>query len=258
MIEPGQVKRFIAAVEAAIKECDEAVVENRTFREVHDELRDLYRPCTDLDLSIGRVRARIETLSPAAMREIERVAPRALAGLRTPWAAVARRGKNTDPMQSEEPTVEDCGFRAWARIADGEELIRALQVIVASGAMIVPGRNRRTGKRSRPRIELRIMGHVRGGFSRKNKGGRPTEIESSLRLIGRLAQSWQKATGAFPEAGRSDRTPFGELVYFVFDWVGAGSPEHALRQWWSEIRRVESLSTNRPRLELTEPLQVHW
>ena len=58
-----------------------------------------------------------------------------------------------------------------------------------------------------------------------------------LTLIGGLAHAWERTTGAFPIAGRSDQTPFGDLVHSVFQWLGLddGEAVYALRTFWKEV-----------------------
>ena len=73
----------------------------------------------------------------------------------------------------------------------------------------------------------------------KNKGGRPSDSDPRLTLIGHLAHEWEKATGTFPEPGRSDHTGFGELVYSVFQWLREPGAEYALRRFWEQIRYFE-------------------
>src|SRR5262249_44162151 len=111
------------------------------------------------------------------------------------------------------------GFMAWAKQAEDAKLVTALETLSADGAEIVKGRNRGENKRSRPRLEPRVLGLVRGSGQRKPKGGRPSE-DARQKLVMFLACDWQLATGQTLAVGRSDKSGFGDLVHSVFQWLG--------------------------------------
>lgn len=209
-----------------------------TFRETHNSLRDLWLLAHEDDPPVAQIRARIEQLPPLALAELDRLAPRVIARLFEPWTPHLRRG-----VPRKHPIVEDAlpegGFREWAKHADGEKLVRAVQVLAGRGAVIVPGRSRGRNKRSGRRVEPYVMNVARGANDQKPVGGRPSDLDIKFLLIGSLADSWERATGEFPERGRSDHSGFGELVHSVFQWLGEPGAEYALRQFWEQVRYYE-------------------
>ena len=54
-----------------------------------------------------------------------------------------------------------------------------------------------------------------------------------------LAVAWRSITGLEVRSGRSDRTPFGDLVHHVFCWLGLETAEQSLRRFWDEVRSAE-------------------
>ncbi len=231
--------KFVVAIEASINAfCAERDASELTFREKHDQLRQLWLLAHEDDPPVGQIRARIEQLALSALAELDRHAPQVIPRLFEPWPALARRGNpRNDPIVAE--ALREGGFREWAKDADGEKLVRAVQVLAAGGAVIVPGRSRGGGKRSRARIEPRVMGVARGGPDPRNKGGRSSGLFARLTLVGHLAHDWENATGTLPKPSRSDHTGFGDLVHSVFQWLGEPGAEYALRRFWNEIRYFE-------------------
>jgi hypothetical protein len=140
---------------------------------------------------------------------------------------------------NEEAALGTGGIRAWAAIASDEALVRAIQTLPpVTGVVAAQGRSRGGGKRSRSRVEPSIYRVARGADNRIAGSGRRTYLDFKFLLIGRLAIAWERATGDFPSAGRSDETGFGDLVHSVFQWLGMdGQAEYALRQYWKEFYR---------------------
>jgi len=171
----------------------------------------------DDDPAIAVLRARIKGLPRKAVEHMDRRAPIVIAHL----------------FPTEPPVTR---FQQWATDADPAMLIAATRALSAEGGRIVPGRSRGAGKRSKPRLEPRIMGEVRGAGAGRHRGGRPTN-EDHRTLIMHLALDWLLATGEPPKPGRSDGTGFGELAHNVFEWLTLpeGSPAHALRQYWASV-----------------------
>lgn len=209
-----------------------------TFREAHDALRGLWLLAHEDDPPVAQIRARIEQLPSSALAELDRRAPQVIPRLFEPWPALARRGNPRNDPLVEEAWLEG-GFREWAKKADGEKLVRAVQVLAGRGAMIVSGRSRGRNKRSGRRIEPIVMNEARGADDQKPDGGRPSNLDLKLLLIGSLADSWERATGKFPERGRSDHLGFGDLVHSVFQWLCEPGAEYALRRFWERIRYFE-------------------
>ena len=231
--------KYVIAIEASINAfCAEWEEPKLTFREKHDELRELWLLAYDDDPPVAQIRARIQRLSAPAMAEIDRLIWQVIPKLFEPWPALTRGSSpKTEPFAEE--VLREGGFRAWAAVADGEHLVQAVQLLAGSGAVIVPGKSLGGGKRSRPRIEPFVMGEARGMPEHKHKGGRPSDSDPRLVLIGHLAHEWENATGRFPERGRSDHMGFGELVHLVFQWLGEPGAEYALRRFWQRIRYFE-------------------
>ena len=66
--------------------------------------------------------------------------------------------------------------------------------------------------------------------------GRPRD-DAALALIADLAADWHCATEEIPAPGRSDKTPFGELVFRIFAWLDLPDASGALRRYWREYKR---------------------
>lgn len=145
---------------------------------------------------------------------------------------ICRRPRShRDPSALPEDTIDD-SFIEWADSASGEKVIRAIQVL--SGARLVPGRRRPNEKRSHRHVEPVILGQAHGAVDIKPKGGRPV-AEPRQMLITNLAFDWLGATGSMPQPGRSDHTGFGQLAYFVFDWLHEPGAERAMRDYWRRV-----------------------
>jgi hypothetical protein len=107
---------------------------------------------------------------------------------------------------------------------------------ISEGGIIVPGRNRASGKQSAKRLEPIIMGIARGSNYNSTAGGRPNGADEE-RLVSYLAVDWALATGKLPERGRSSETAFGELVHHVFSWTTKSEPDQALRRYWDAFEQ---------------------
>ena len=125
-------------------------------------------------------------------------------------------------------------FLSWAKHADAEGLVNMIRVCGADGAELV-SRSRGGGRRSEPRMEPLIFGHVRGAIDNDIKGGRPRHSPQDD-LVMHLAIDWSIATGATPSPGRSDHRGFGDLVHCVFQWLEEPSPDQALRRYWKVVK----------------------
>lgn len=171
------------------------------------------------DPSIGQIRARVSALPDGAIRHLERRAANQSFG------TTADAGSGLD-------------IRHWAQTAERGELIAQLRLWLLDGGILAEGRKRPGGKQSAPSFAPIILGGGRGtGIAQKIKGGRPRK-DDLVTLIGFLAVDWLQATGLEPDPGRSDGTPFGDLVHTVFGWLGF--PEQAtqaLRTYWNLKQR---------------------
>ena len=196
-----------------------------TLREAHDALRSVWRLAHQDGPSIGLLRIRVKALPEGAIAYVNGRAKRLITRL--------------FPGDSA-----DTGFLAWAERADGEKLVRALQILTAEGGKLAD-RSRGRGKRSQSHLEPMIFGKVRGIGAKKCKGGRPSK-DAQHELVMNLALDWTSATGNPPEPGRSDRTGFGDLAHSVFQWLlpeeqAAGAASYALRWHWSEVKKAHSV-----------------
>jgi len=215
-------ERLVHGLEGSIQHFLTAVPEGN-FRDSHNALRDLWQLSHQNDPPVGVIRARIQSLPEKALERLELRWPRVMAAL----------------FPAKGPTPR---FQTRAASADREMLIAATRALSAEGERIVPGRSRGAGKRSAPRLEPFIMGETRGAGTRHHHGGRPKD-ESYQSLIMRLALDWLSATGEPPKSGRSDHTGFGDLCHCVFQWLNLpeGSATHALRQYWTTVKKYKAL-----------------
>jgi hypothetical protein len=178
LIEP--VDKFLGRIRASINAflCAER---ETPLRESHDALRKLWQLAHDPDPAIGQLRSRLRSLPPRALHYIDGRARRVI-----PRLFVGNSCEN--------------GLIAWADVASGDMLVRAVRVLSAEGGRPIPGRLRAKGKRSTAHLEPVIFGQARGALGAKPKGGRP-------------------------QSGRSDGTGFGQMVHLVFDWLQEAGAE---------------------------------
>lgn len=204
-----------------------------TYREKHDLLRELWRLAEQPDPPIGQIRARLKKLPAEVLADIEERAERR-------W-----------PVYFEEPAPATPS-QGWLAEVPAEKLVKILPPGISCGGIMVPGRGRESGRRSRAQFEPMILGVVRGSRpsskpatvervpNRTEVGatpnGRPRD-EAALQLISFLAADLTLATGQRPVPGRSDKTPFGDVVHQVFGWLGLPDATGALRRYWREWRQ---------------------
>jgi hypothetical protein len=182
----------------------------------HAHLQHLVQLLTSSrDLSVGLVRTRVATLHPAMVRRIE-----------------ARAAHLAESISAFEPIA--LGFKSWARSAPAAELIPMLERLLVQGGQFVSGRNRPKGKQSAPRFERAIAARPNTPKNEEGyAGGRPIHHDLQL-LVSFLAIDWLLSTGLQPDRGRSDKVPFGALVFMVFGWIGKeDKAAHSLRVYWS-------------------------
>jgi hypothetical protein len=212
LIEPfGQ---FVDRVEASIDAFRRAD-RDEIYRDAHDALRRLWQLSHDPDPGIGQLRSQVRRLSPRALRYVE------------------DRARIVIPRLFPGDSL-DTGFIGWVDRAPGQKVVHAIRVLSAQGARLVPGRRRRNAKRSAEHVEPVILGQTRGAADTKPKSGRPV-AEARHMLVANLALDWLIATGSMPQAGRSDHTGFGQLVYLVFDSLHEPGAERALRDHWRQV-----------------------
>src|SRR6516164_301419 len=200
-----------------------------SFRSTHDALRKLWFFSHQEDPPVWKLRKLIAELPPRALEEIDRRAPVVIARLLgIPMARLLL----CTPYDSGFPR-----FREWARTADPAVLVPAARVLSADSAERVEGGRCGPDRRSAAYLEPRIMGEVRNLGPLLDHGGRPKPV-ARQELIRDLAGDWRRATGQEPRSGRSDCSPFGALVYVVFEQLGLSgyTAERALRQHWKEVK----------------------
>jgi hypothetical protein len=143
--------------------------------------------------------------------------------------------------------------KGWLAQVPEDKLLRILPHSISNGGQWALGRGRGSRRRSRSQYEPMILGVVRGsqlpsklatgqeagGRSRADArpSGRPSD-DAGLQLISFLAFDWALATEQRPVPGRSDKTPFGDLVHQVFGWLGLPNATGALRRYWREWARA--------------------
>ena len=211
-----------------------------TDRQVYDAIRDLWMLADQADPPIGQIRARIQDLPERVTRQYDHLASQEIP--RFYEADLPSRfgdGEQSTMPEEEATALRDGRFRAWAQIAKPEALIYAIQTLATTGAVIIPGRSRGNGKRSRSTAEPYIGGYARGSGKAMPSGGRPSNLGFKISLIGNLYQSWERITGTEPAAGRGDRTGFGDLVHSVFQWLGIETEaEYASRRFWEKFSKA--------------------
>jgi hypothetical protein len=228
--------RAVAATMSACRAENAEGAGAATFRAKHDSLRALWRFADQPDPPVGQIRARLKELPPEVLADIEERAERR-------W-----------PVYFHEPAPAAL-TAGWLANVPPEKLVEILPPSISYGGGLIPGRSRGSGQRSRPSYEPMIMGVVRGS-------GRPSRLETAgrielmadgdaiangrprddaaVRLISFLAVDWTLVTEQRPVRGRSDKSPFGDLVHQVFGWLGLPDAAGALRRYWREFaQRVE-------------------
>ena len=225
-LSSSQMTAFVSDIREDTATFEKAKEETKRFRETHNQLRRLWEVAADESPQLELLLEAIRDLSRDATAYVNRRFPNVM-----------------ERLLGEQPKEID--FKSWAQTAGAETLARVSRLVAAEGAEIVPGRSRGRGKRSRPRVAPVVMGITRGNSTGAPHGGRPNN-ELMIELIMRLALSWLGATGKEPKRGRGDNTGFGNLVFLVFEGLclldkeGEESGVHALRQYWSRVRRVRA------------------
>ena len=231
------VERLIDAVQASMATFSQAVPRS-TRRERHDALRALVRMADEEDPPVGMIRACIAKLSDFDVAEAEERAHRL-------WSR----------MCCGEGLGSDFNLIAWSKTAPVAKLLEVVRTLFSDGGVVVQGRARPSGKRSKPHLEPLALGHARGAnspsrakaeasaTSPENRPplpgtGRP-RADAKDALVMYLAIDWALMTGLGPERGRSDRSAFGALVHHVFGWLDLGTAEQSLRRYWDKVQNAE-------------------
>ena len=231
------VERLVNAVQTSMATFSQAVPRS-TRRERHDALRALVHMADEEDPPVGLIRARISKLAAVDIADAEERA-RAL------WSRMFR----------DEGLVSDFNLIAWSKTAPVAKLLEVVRALFSDGGVVVQGRARPRGKRSKPHLEPYVLGQARGAnspsrtkaeasaTSPENRpplpgNGRP-RADAEDALVMYLAIDWALITGLESQPGRSDQKPFGDLVHRVFGWLDLGTAEQSLRRYWDEVQDAE-------------------
>ena len=223
---PEQRRGLIEAVSCSMRAYDALVSGPVSFRELHNALSDLWKLLAQDDPTVGLIRARVPKLPPEALKLMDR---------RADWLWPKIFGQ----------ALSGGGVLDWSATANPADLIRGLRLIIADGAAPVPGRRRPGGRQSRASIQPDILGVVRGSLkngSGSKFNGRPPE-RAADQFVMWLALDWLHATGEPPKPGRSDRTPFGDLVGHVFSWLDLDNASSAMRRYWRSVTAQDPSTT---------------
>lgn len=194
-----------------------------TRRLTHDALRRLWRYSHRDDCDARRLKIWVKLLPGDGLSHME------------------RRAKTVIPRLFPGESL-DKGFLEWAQTAEPKDLVKAIRVLSAEGAVRVSGRRCVSGKQSRTRLEPLVFGHARGAGGSKLLGGRPKHGAQD-RLVLNLSLDWLEATGQAPTGGRSDHTGFGDLVHTVFESMGERGATQALRRYWAARQTMQAAKT---------------
>jgi hypothetical protein len=236
--------RFIRDIERSIDQFQRNAEGKGTFREAHDALRALCQRCNLEKPPIKVLRDEFKKLPRKAIESL------------------ALRARVAIPRLFDDETIADdvldprdrlaARLLAWVAGADDQMFAVALRALCSGGDLVVPGRSRGGGKRSRPRMEPKIMGVARGTDTHGSRDGNPTQ-DAHHDLVMCLALDWLHATGQQPPKGRDDKRGFGDLVHSVFDWLVVTSDPrqaamYALRRYWDTVKAQKEAAP------FTEPL----
>lgn len=234
---PKELDDFISRIENSIETYHATSGKRPTYRQTHDQLRRLYAlayralsnevddDSDNRDLRVGgdgdAVRVRDGSLRrgegdvgdhPAGEATAATIRA-ALNSLGSDAVAyLSGRARRLIPRMFPGETAEQ-GILRWAEDASGPKLIEAAFGLTSHGGRFV------NPSRGPHRLEPIIMGKARGDDENNNKGGRPKN-DALQKLVRHLAFDWSQLTGDLPETTRSDATGFGDLVYWVIDWIG--------------------------------------
>ena len=202
-----ETERFVASILLSITAWRHMASLDGTGRDAADALRGLWLLAAAEDPPVGQIRSRVAKLPSLALANVE------------------RRARFLWPVLFGEP-LPASGIVGWSKDAETSALVSGLRVVIAFGATLKPGRQRANGRRSRTHIEPHVLMVVRGG--------RPSK-DAAEWLVTMLAADWLAATGGVPLSGRSDKTPFGELVHHVFGWLELDGADATLRRYWDSV-----------------------
>ena len=232
---PGDTDAFVAEIQTAIGRYYQSKAEDPRRRSAREDLRDLFMACGD-EQNIPKIRRRFAQLPLLAREELLRRA----------------KARYRDLMGGADITWE--GLCGWVQSCPNEVLLEQLPGMIVDGRALSHGQRRDNGNHSAPHTEPMIMGEfirlvpVGEPMTRRksaHKGGHPSDFAVDT-LIADMAILWLEVTGNPPPSSRSDKKPFGRLVYWVLNKVGDVSPQNALRRYWASVKRHRSRASNIP------------
>ena len=232
---PVVMDAFVAGIQIALGRYRQSKAEDHRRRSAREDLRDLFMACGD-ENNTPKIRRKLRQLPVLAREELLRRA----------------KARHHDMNGGADLTWE--GLCAWAQSCADEELLDKLPGLIAAGRAQSYGQLRDDGYNSAPHVEPIIMGELlrlkpvgEPVAARKSahKGGHPAD-KAVDDLVAELALLWLEASGNPPPSSRSEKQPFGGMVYLVLGKAGVGSPQNALRRFWAAVKRHRSRPSNIP------------
>ena len=227
---------FIVGLLELVQQLRAEKLEDTSYRDAHDALREIFQLIADPKGSFSRIRLKLKRLPQAARDE------------------VIRRAKRRYPDLCGGDEITWVRFQHWVETCKESELLEKAQVLMATGRALSLGQERDDGHRSAFHIEPLILGQYRrlhhhepDGLSAptKPKGGRPgnVAVDDFLRCLGLL---WLEATGQAPQAGKGARTPFVRMARLVLRCAGVRARDAALKRFWAAMRHDRDRPGNFP------------
>jgi len=218
--------KFFSELEEAIKNYHTEIIEERTYRDSYEALRDLFKLIEKTPDETPKIRRKFLALPTFTRETVMR---------RASW-------RKEEFFRNNDPTWENLAY--WAENCRDDELIEKLPILIANGRAWSFGQVRENGERSAPHIEPMVMGRV-GRLHRPDvewyepppsahKGGRPQKeaIDNLLRTFGLL---WLETTGQAPDKRRGTKTPFVRAAEALLIHVGITNPEKTMKRFWASI-----------------------
>jgi hypothetical protein len=217
--------KFFTELEEAIENYHKELIEERTYRDSYEALRDLFKLIERHPDETEKIRQKFVMLPKLARDSIM-------------GRAVWRKG---DFFQNNDPTWENLAY--WAENCRYEELIEKLPILIATGRTWSFGQIRENGERSAPHVEPMVMGRL-GRLHRPDidwykppsepKGGRPPKeaVDNLLQTFGLL---WMEATGHAPDRKRGVKTPCVKAAEALIIFIGITNPGKTVKRFWTSI-----------------------
>jgi hypothetical protein len=228
--------QFFAELDQAIQTYHYDLVEERTYHDAYEALRDLFKLIEKEPENTKKIRTKFALLPKVARGEIMR---------RAEW-------RKDEFFRNEMPTWENLVY--WVENCREGELIEKLPLLIATGRAWSYGQLRSNSERSAPHIEPRILGRL-GRLQRPDidwykppaepSGGRPPKeaLDKLLRTLGLL---WLEATGKPPKRGRGKTSTFVGAAIAVLQSVGVKNPKTALKRFWGSIKTHKNQESQVP------------